>query len=189
MVVPSRDQCLELLRQHDMPLHIRSHSLMVTEVALFISTRLNRNSCRLDLRLVEASALLHDIGKKPGLETGENHAQLGARMLEGIVSAPVARIVADHIYMDASQTAGPLTESLIVNYADKRVKHDRVVSIRERFEDLIERYAKSPTQAGMLRGKLDLYIALESTIFSHLSIAPHDPEIMGITILISEKVT
>jgi putative nucleotidyltransferase with HDIG domain len=182
MLVPSRDQCLELLTQHDMPAHIRRHSLMVTDVALFISARLNRNSCRLDLRLVEAAALLHDIGKKPGLETGENHAELGARMLEGIVAPTVARIVAEHIYMDVSQTAGPLTESLIVNYSDKRVKHDRVVSIRERFEDLIERYAKSGAQADMLRGKLDLYIALERTIFSHLTIAPQDSEIMGITI-------
>ncbi|MCL5405903.1 MAG: HDIG domain-containing protein [Deltaproteobacteria bacterium] len=182
MVIPSRDECLELLTEHDMPLHIRRHSLMVAEVAIFISARLNRNSCRLDLSLVEAAALLHDIGKMSGIKTGENHAELGARMLNGIVAEPVARIVAEHIYLDSSQTAGPITESLIVNYSDKRVQHDRVVSVRERFEDLIERYAKSPPQARMLRGKLDLYVALEGTIFSHLPIAPHDPAIMGITI-------
>jgi uncharacterized protein len=182
MVVPSRDQCLELLTRHAMPAHIRRHSLLVTEVALFITEGLNRNSCRLDLKVVEAAALLHDIGKMDGLKTGENHAELGARMLGGIVSEPVARIVAEHIYLDVSQTGGPLTESLVVNYADKRVKHDRIVLVRERFEDLIERYAKSPPQAMMLRGKLDLYVTLEQTIFSHLPIAPHDPEIMGITL-------
>ncbi len=182
MFVPSRQQCLELLTQHDMPPHIRRHSLMVTEVALFISARLNGNSCRLDLRLVEAAALLHDIGKMPGLETGENHAELGAKMLEGIVAASVARIVGEHIYLDISQTDGPLTESLIVNYSDKRVKHDRIVSVRELFDDLIERYAQTSLQARALRGKLDLYVALEGTIFSHLPIAPHAPEIMGITL-------
>ena len=182
MLVPSREECLELLARHEMPEHILRHSLMVTEVAVAISARLNRNSCRLDLRLVEAAALLHDIGKKAGLETGENHAELGARILDGIVAAPVARIVAEHIYMDGSQTEGPLTESLIVNYSDKRVKHDRVVTIPERFEDLIVRYAKSPAQAGMLRGKQELYMALERTIFSHLPIAPHDAGIMGITV-------
>lgn len=182
MLVPSREECLELLTQYGMPSHIRRHSLLVAEVALLIAARLNRNSCRLDLPLVEAAALLHDIGKMSGLETGENHAELGARMLGGIVAAPIARIVKEHIALDISQTAGPLTESLIVNYSDKRVMHDRVVSVRERYEDLIQRYAKSPSQAKMLRGKLDLYVALERTIFSHLSIAPHDPEIMGITI-------
>ncbi len=182
MVVPSRDQCLEMLTQHNMPAHIRRHSMLVTEVALVLAARLNGNGCRLDPDVVEAAALLHDIGKMQGLKTGENHAELGARILGGIVTEPIARIVAEHIYLDDSQTGGPLTESLIVNYSDKRVKHDRIVTIRERFEDLIERYAKSPPQAVMLRAKLDLYIALERTIFSHLAIAPHGPEIMGITI-------
>jgi putative nucleotidyltransferase with HDIG domain len=182
MEVPSRDKCLELLARHAMPLHILRHSLLVTEVALFIADGLNGNSCRLDLRIVEAAALLHDIGKKPGLETGANHAELGARMLSESVDESVVRIVAEHIYLDISQTDGPLCESLIVNYADKRVKHDKVVSIKERFEDLIERYAKSPLQAGMLREKLDLYSALEGNIFSHLTIAPNGPQIMGIAL-------
>ncbi len=77
---------------------------------------------------------------------------------------------------------GPLTESLIVNYSDKRVKHDQVVSLDERYQDLIERYAKAPPQTQFLLEKLDLYIELERTIFSHLNIAPQGMEIMGITI-------
>lgn len=183
MLVPSRTECMELLRQYDMPLHIRRHSLLVAEVALLLAGHLNSlNSSRLDLRLIEAAALLHDIGKMSGLKTGENHAVLGAKILDGIVAAAVARIVEEHISLDFSQVAGPVTESLIVNYSDKRVKHDRIVSIEERYEDLIERYAKSPPQAQLLRQKLNLYFALERTIFSHLTIAPHDPEIMEITI-------
>jgi hypothetical protein len=118
----------------------------------------------------------------PGLKTGDNHAELGARMLAATVAEPVARIVAEHIYLDSSQIDGPICESLVVNYADKRVKHDKVVSIGERFEDLIERYAKSDVHAAMLREKLDLYSALESNIFSHLTITPNDPQIMGLSI-------
>ena len=182
MEVPSRDQCLEILARHCMPSHILRHSLLVTEVGLFIAGGLNRNSCRLDLRIVEAAALLHDIGKMPALETGDNHAELGARMLSASVAQSVVRIVAEHIYLDISQTDGPLCESLIVNYADKRVKHDKVVTIQERFEDLIERYAKSPVQAAMLREKRDLYSALEDNIFSHLTLAPNDPQIMEIAL-------
>ncbi len=103
-------------------------------------------------------------------------------MLEGIAAPAIARIVEEHTTLDSSQVAGPVTESLIVNYADKRVRHDRVVSIEERYHDLIERYAKAPQQVLFLRRKLDLCYALERTIFSHLSIAPHGSEIMGITI-------
>ncbi len=182
MLIASRTECMELLRQFDMPQHIRRHSLLVAEVALFLAARLNQNSSTLDLRLIEAGALLHDVGKMSSLETGENHAALGAQMLEGIVAPAVARIVGEHISLDSSQAAGPPTESLIVNYSDKRVRHDRVVSIDERYDDLIERYAKTLPQVKFFRHKLDLYYALERTIFSHLTIAPHGSEIMGITI-------
>jgi len=182
MLIPSRTECLELLQRFDMPHHIRRHSLLVAEVALFLAARLNRNSSRLDLRLIEAAALLHDIGKASSLLTGGDHAALGAHMLDGIVHPDVSRIVEEHISLVPSQVAGPITESLVVNYSDKRVMHDRVVSVEERYEDLIVRYAKGPSHEQILRRKLDLYSALETTVFSHLSIAPHDTEIMGITI-------
>ena len=182
MLIPSRTQCLELLQQFDMPLHIRRHSMLVAEVALVLGARLNRNSSRLDLQLIEAAALLHDIGKMASLKTGENHAALGAQMLEGIVAPEVVRIVGEHISLDTSEVGGPLTESLIVNYSDKRVRHDRIVSVEQRYDDLVDRYAKTPPQAQFLRYKLGLYFALERTIFSHLTIDPHGSEIMGITI-------
>jgi hypothetical protein len=116
------------------------------------------------------------------LETGEDHAVLGAAMLDGAVAPAIAGIVREHIILDPSQVAGPITESLVVNYSDKRVRHDQVVSIEERYEDLVARYARSHSHEQFLRKKLDLYADLEQTIFSHLSIPPHSSEIMGITI-------
>lgn len=182
MPIPSQTECLELLRQFEMPNHIRRHSLLVAEVALFLAARLNQNSSRLDLRLIEAVALLHDVGKMSSLKTGVDHATLGAHMLKGIVDPAVARIVKEHISLESSQVAGPVTESLIVNYSDKRVRHDQVVLVEERYRNLIARYAKAPSHEQFLRRKLDLYFALETTIFSHLTIAPHGTEIMGIAI-------
>ena len=165
-----------------MPDHIRRHSLLVTQVALFLAQRLNGNGCRLDLGLIEAAALLHDVGKISSLETGQDHAVHGAQMLDGIVDPAIAAIVEQHISLAASQVAGPITESLLVNYADKRVRHDQVVSVEDRYEDLIARYSKSPSHEQFLRRKLDLYVELERTIFSHLTIEPQGEEIMGITI-------
>ncbi len=182
MPIPSRPECIELLQRFDMPHHIRRHSFLVAEVALSIAGRLNQNSSRLDLRLIEAAALLHDVGKEPSFKTGEDHAVLGARMLNGTVNPAVARIVKEHIFLDFSQTSGPITESLVVNYSDKRVKHDQIVSVEERYRDLIDRYAKSPSHMKFLLDKLELYFALEKTIFSHLTITPQGDEIMGITL-------
>jgi putative nucleotidyltransferase with HDIG domain len=182
VVIPSRTECIELQRQFNMPENIRRHSLLVAEVALRLAAGLNNNSSRLDLQLIEAGALLHDVGKMSGLRSGEDHAALGAKMLDGIVDPAVVRIVGEHISLDSSQVNGAVTESLVVNYSDKRVRHDEVVSIEERYRDLIQRYAKAPQQAQLLLEKLDLYLALERTIFSHLPIMPKGSEIMGITI-------
>jgi len=165
-----------------MPLNIRRHSLLVTEVALFLGRQLNRNSLRLDLAVVEAGALLHDIGKMQGIRTGENHALLGAKMLSERVDPAVSRIVGEHIYLEAPLIAGPITESLLVNYSDKRVKHDTVVSVEERYHDLIARYSKTESHRLMLMEKLQLYIQLEAKIFSHLNIEPMGAEVMGLTI-------
>ncbi|MHC1726609.1 MAG: HD domain-containing protein [Syntrophobacteraceae bacterium] len=173
---------MRLLDQFEMPLHIRKHSFLVAEVALFLGGQLKQNSTKLDLELIEAAALLHDVGKQPSFRTREDHALLGARMLEGIVDPAIAEIVKEHIFLDSSLVDGPITESLIVNYSDKRVKHDQIVSVEERYHDLIARYAKSAAHRQLLLEKLDLYLKLEQRIFSHLTIAPLGIEIMGITI-------
>jgi uncharacterized protein len=182
MLMLSRPECMKLLEKIDMPCHIRRHSLMVAEVALFLGKLLNRNSSKLDLRLIEAAALLHDVGKQQSLEKGGDHALLGARMLEGIVHPAIARIVSEHVWLEPSHIVAPLTESVIVNYSDKRVKHDQIVSVEERYDDLIARYSKSPTHRQHLLDKLNLYIELEKKIFAHLDIAPLGVEIMGLTI-------
>jgi len=143
MLMPSRFECIGILEKTGMPCHIRRHSLMVAEVALFLGRLLNGNGSKLDLNLVEAAALLHDIGKQQSLERGGDHAILGARMLEGIVHPAIARIVSEHIWLEPSHIAGPLTESLLVNYSDKRVKHEQVVSVEERYHDRIDGYAIS----------------------------------------------
>ncbi|MFZ2447050.1 MAG: HD domain-containing protein [Syntrophobacteraceae bacterium] len=176
----SRTECLEYLEKINMPCHIRRHSLLVAEVALLLGGLLNRNGSSLDMRLIETGALLHDVGKERTLGTGEDHAAVGAEMLAGIVHPAAARIVREHILLEPSHLEGPLTESILVNYSDKRVMHEQVVSVQTRYYDLIARYAKTPRHRARLLEKLDLYLALEEKIFSHLSVGPQGAEIMGL---------
>ena len=180
--IPSRASCLVLLNAIEMPPHILRHSLMVTEVSLFLGRHLNGNGNRLDLQLVEAGALLHDIAKERSLRTGEPHDRLGADLLIESGYPTVAVIVRDHIRLDLGCLTGPLTESLIVNYSDKRVKHDRIVTIRERFTDLIDRYANSPEHIASLLDRCGLYLELEQKIFAHLHISPNGEEILNLAI-------
>lgn len=183
MKVPSRFECFALMDETKMPCHIRIHSAMVAEIALFLGRHLNGSAGSLDLRLLEAGALLHDIGKPRGLATGERHHDLGADMVEAWGYRRVSPIVRDHVAMDVDRATGPLTESLLVNYADKRVMHDAIVTLEERFEDLIARYATTREQAIFLRDRLNLYQRLEGRIFGRLSMGPTSEALMRLELL------
>ena|GEM_PF-186437 len=181
MPIPTRSQCLALMDRTQMPPHIRRHSFMVAEIALYLARRLNTDSIRLNLELTEAAALLHDIAKARSIATGERHDELGARMLHDWGYPALAPIVQDHTTMDFIRVHGPVTESVLVNYADKRVKHDQVVTIEDRFHDLVERYAKTRESKVYLLKRLDLYLVLEKKIFEHLNISPAGRELMQLS--------
>jgi uncharacterized protein len=174
MPIPSRDQCLALMEHVGMPAHIQKHSIVVAEVAVYLACLLNRNSIRLNLPLIEASALLHDLGKNESLKTGARHEEVGARMLRERGYFLLAPIVQEHVSMDPERLSGPISESLLVNYADKRVKHDEIVTIEERFQDLRERYGRTEEHKAAFLHRLQLYLILEKRIFGHLSVAPTD---------------
>lgn len=172
--IPSVAQCLELLEKAQVPPHIREHSRKVALVAEVLASHLNRNSHRVNVDLVRAGGLLHDIAKGLSLQTGENHAQLGYSLLRRWGWDQVAPIVRDHTLMDPAMARGPVTESVLVNYADKRVKHDRIVGLEERFEDLILRYGRTEAIREDLRRRLELYRILEGRIFSHTPLTPEE---------------
>ena len=121
--------------------HIVRHSELVTQVALFIARKLNSSGQHLDLALVEAGALLHDITKTASIKTKEDHAETGCELLASLGYPAVASIVRQHIRLDpGSSDPDAVTEADVVNYADKRVKHEEVVDIEERFRDVNDRY-------------------------------------------------
>lgn len=181
-MIPSRTNCLALMERVQMPRHIRFHSILVADVAVFLGTLLNNGAPFLNLGLLEAGGLLHDIAKPRSIATGERHEELGAIMVETWGYPHIAPIVKEHVTMDERRVNGPISESTLVNYADKRVRHAEVVSIEERFFDLIERYARSREQATYLEKRMELYFTLEERIFEQLSISPTGDELMGIRI-------
>jgi len=174
MVIPTRRRCLDLMKQAKMPEHIQKHSLVVAEIAVYLGGLLYQNCTCLNLPLLEAGALLHDIAKDRALATGERHEKVGAKMVEDWGYPLLSPIVKEHVVLDRTVLHGPITESLLVNYADKRVKHDQIVSLGDRFFDLIDRYAKTEEHRAWLLEKFHLYGLLESKIFEHLTLNPND---------------
>ena len=68
----------------------------------------------------------------------------------------------------------PPREVHIINYADKRVRHDTVVSLEERFIDLVERYGSSPERRVRIGQMREATLELEGNIFRRIDSTPDD---------------
>jgi uncharacterized protein len=148
MSVPSRPAAAALLLSLDPPAWHLRHARAVAEVAGWLAARCTERGDLLDLALVEAGALLHDVDKAlpvgdPAalLPHGEGSAAwLAARGHEElapvVASHPVTRLL-DH---DADAwLAGAPFEELLVAYADKRAGQ-RLESMDARFASWRRRY-------------------------------------------------
>jgi putative nucleotidyltransferase with HDIG domain len=172
---PSPATCRRLLASHAVPDHIRRHSGQVARIARGIAEALRERGEPVDVGLVEAAALLHDIAKAPCLESRLDHAAEGGRVLRGLGLEAVAAIVERHVHLGDWDPLGPVTGAELVNYADKRVLYVQVVSLPERFRDLIVRYSRNRTDIEeRIRRNWAAMEAVEAKIFGRLPFGPDE---------------
>jgi putative nucleotidyltransferase with HDIG domain len=119
--------------------NIREHSRVVCRVSLQLADWLEDVDIRLDRHALEIGALLHDIAKTPCLGTSRRHDIEGAKLLLALGYPELAYLVSVHVRLPDPH---PVDESFVVYYADKRVKHDEVVDLVQRFSYIAERYGK-----------------------------------------------
>jgi len=172
-MIPTREECIKLMGQYGMLENIVLHSLEVAKVAFFVSVELNKKGQNINLGLVEAASLLHDLAKTECLKTKEDHAQTGSQLLREIGYEEVGEVVAQHIWLRQEGEASTVSEEEIVNYADKRVMHDRVVSLEERFRDLKRRYGGNQRAMDYLERLQKEIYRIENKIFLILQIDPN----------------
>lgn len=144
--VPDEAGCAALWDKYGMPEHIRAHSRLVTDIAVTLAEALEAAGADIHVPSVRASALLHDLGKIYSIEHGGSHAQLGAAWVMAATRNPhIAQGVIQHVRwiwdVDVDDDRQLLTLSVL--YADKRVRHDQIVSLEERFEDIMARYGRT----------------------------------------------
>ena len=68
----------------------------------------------------------------------------------------------------------PLREAEVVNYADKRVLHEDVVTLAARFADLKVRYGRTPEALARIQATEVRSRALEDKLFAPLRLTPLD---------------
>lgn len=173
-MVPDKQHCFRLMREMAMLEHIAAHSLQVCRVALLLAEQMKAARPDLDHRLLQAAALLHDITKTRSFDTGENHAETGASFLAERGFAEVGELVRQHVRLDSYSASRPTGHAAILNYADKRVLHDAVVSLDERMQYILVRYGETSAHQQRIRKLWQVTTELESLLFEQMDISPAD---------------
>lgn len=171
-MIPSIEEAYFLLEKEKVPGHIVKHSEKVALISLFIGCFLRESGESLDLDLLVTGALLHDIKKYKSILTGENHAVLGEEYMKSLGYSRIGEIIKAHIHLEIEFTKKSISEEEIIHYADKRVMHDRIVSLKERFEDLKKRYGKTEKVIERLKTLEKLNYLIEKRIFEKLPFTP-----------------
>ena len=152
-----------------MPKHIRSHMEKVAQVAVLLGLKIKERGFPVQIQLLRQACLLHDIVKvceisnfngsplsssaQDDISTWEKlrakyrdigHVRAASEILEDLGEHEIAQIILKHRFdalIDENASSQPVTwEEKLLYYADKRVRHDRLVTIKERLEDGRRRY-------------------------------------------------
>ena len=138
--IPSPDECHVMLEHYfDVSPAVQKHSRTVAGVARRLGAALSASGSSLDLDLLTAAGLLHDVCKGQ-----EDHARQAAAWLQGNGFPEVAAVVAVHT--DILWKEGDrVDESALMHLADKIVQGDRIVTLAERKAGALRKYGADET--------------------------------------------
>lgn len=147
--IPTREECLKILKKYNTPKPVIAHCLKVTEIAEKFCAQING----INKDLIIAGAILHDIGRT--ISHSISHAIEGVKLLENEnLDEKLIQIVKKHIgtgipIAEAIELGLPpddyipkTAEEIIVAYADKLASGDREVPFEEALSRLIERFGE-----------------------------------------------
>lgn len=152
--LPSRQAAIKLLKQSGCSPRVIQHCKTVAKLAVKIAKTLQKRGYKVDVRLVEIGALLHDIGRSKTHSV--DHAFVGARIAEeSFLPEPVIRIIERHVGAgippeEAEKLGWPkksympqTLEERIVNYADKLIEGTHKVSMKQTIANFSRKMGKN----------------------------------------------
>ncbi len=164
--LPTTEQCKELWDEFDLPEPVRKHSRAVKNIAMFLAKKLKQTGIKINLDLVNAASLLHDLDKIVTLKNVKKHGTLAKKWLKEKELFRVGNAVERHgpVIIEKPDAGW---EDRVVHYADKRVQYIKIVSLKKRFNYIKERYKDTFKQSHE-----DIAYKIEKEIFSKLNIKP-----------------
>ena len=159
--VPTKEQCLEILKKHNISSNVLQHCLVVTQLAEEFCYKIPQANREITI----AGAMLHDIGRS--MDHSICHAIKGVTILENEqIDARIIAIVKNHIgtgiTMEEAIKLGlppedylPTTlEEEIVSYSDNLVKGSKKVTFEDALRHFVQKFGKeSHVVKGFFRQK------------------------------------
>lgn len=140
--LPSREQAIHLLVEQHCPREVIAHVVAVTGVALDLAAKLQAKGIEINVPLVEAGALLHDLGRAQSHNV--DHGLVGSQLAQKLgLPQSVVDIIKRHVGAGITDEEAewlgwpkdnyiPATlEEKVVCYADKRIDHEHTVPIED----------------------------------------------------------
>ncbi|HLD72250.1 MAG TPA: hypothetical protein VJA23_01565 [Candidatus Nanoarchaeia archaeon] len=166
MILPTEKQCLDWFNEYKVPQQVREHCLCVQRVADFLAEKVQSQGVAVRTDLVNRMALLHDLFKVVSIKNlgptekypdfNPTKEEIGVwkslrKKYPGLHEGEVSYLIFKKDYPELAlslrkvSTPGIIDrnwEEGIVHYADWRVNHNRIVSLKERLDYLKKTYPK-----------------------------------------------
>lgn len=131
---PDEKECLKLLKEYGTPEHVIKHCMAVAQVAVRIGRRLNEKGYEIDIPLLRAACLLHDIAR-----VEENHEAAGQRYLASAGYDRIAVLVGAHTKYRYFNSVDSISEIDLLCLGDRTVVEDRFTGPAERVRYIVEK--------------------------------------------------
>lgn len=135
---PTREDCFKMLESYGTPEHVRRHCIAVADTAYSIGAELKKNGYSMDLELIMAAGLLHDIAR-----TEERHWDVAADYLEEFGFTEEAKIIRVHMTYSPFSQIEDVNETDMVCLGDRLVKENEYVGIDERIQYIIDKAVRN----------------------------------------------
>jgi putative nucleotidyltransferase with HDIG domain len=131
-MIPTREECIQLLKEYEVPEPKIGHCMLVENISVTISKLLNEKGEAIDIDIISRASLLHDIAKNEKMR-GKDHALLGFQICtEKNIDPRICEIIRNHALESILQDGLKTMEEKIVFYADKICKYE-IIGIDARF--------------------------------------------------------
>ena len=141
---PDREQCMQYLKEYNTPAHVIGHCKAVAETAYKIARELNKHGYDLDLDLIMAAGLTHDIAR-----VEDEHWNRGAEFMAERGWLDEAEIIRVHMHYSPFSPLKELNETDMICLADRTVLEDAYAGLDKRMDYVIEK----ATKAGRLNAR------------------------------------